>query len=163
MRKILLQPMAFQRPARRSIYLTSLHARPYGCSGGFLSFQHGIVQPPYPRWSSSHKYRPGQVAAITAEYSTLVQDDQFVFPERLASGPGMSPGGTRSRGNNSLKRRSAPTLLLYGELDLRSQTYFGDPRLNFRDDRRKYLADKGRRILHQGQLTGVFNGPQPFY
>src|ERR1700734_1824402 len=118
MGKVLAQTQAPPSLPGGSVHLASLHAGPDCLSGRSLRFQNGIIEPPDLNRRASQKYCPGQVAAITAEYSTLVQDDQFVFPEELGSRPRVRPGRPRPGSDDSVEARATPTPLLDFVFDL---------------------------------------------
>jgi hypothetical protein len=112
------ETMAPKNFARRSINVTRFGARPNGHLGGMLCLQDGGVKPANPACSPSQENSASHIAAVAAQYSTLVKDDQVVFLEQLGRGLGVRPGGARTRGNDGVKRWSTCAAEFHGSIQL---------------------------------------------
>ena len=101
-----------------------------------------LPEPPGPRYTGSARAfgRPTQenrarhVAAITAEYSTLVEDDQFVFPQRFGGGCACAHAERAPGSHNRFKRGAARHLALDAIFDLGCEIQFADSRLDEAED-----------------------------
>src|SRR5271156_4527900 len=84
----------------------------------------------HPR-TRSHRRPPQEdgtchVATVVAQYSTLVKDDQLVFPEELGRRASVRPGGARAGGDDSFKGRAAGALQLHPAFDIGGYGQLGD-------------------------------------
>src|SRR5580704_19430076 len=100
MRKIPTEALPRQYASRCLVHSSSGHTGPNSPLSGFLGFQDGIVEAFYTPRGLAHENRACHIATVTAEYSTLVEDDQFVFPQQLSSGVCMRPSGPGACGHD---------------------------------------------------------------
>src|SRR4029077_14599031 len=89
--------------------------------GSLLGLEDGIVEAPDTFWRATHVNSPRHIAAIAAEYSTLVEDDQFVFPQQFGGRLRVGPCGTRPGSHNGIEGRAASTALLNSVFNLRGE------------------------------------------
>ncbi len=63
------------------VHIAGFRARPNGRFGSLLGFQNGAIETSNPTCSPSQENGASHIAAVAAQYSTLVKDDQLVFLE----------------------------------------------------------------------------------
>jgi hypothetical protein len=80
-REVLIQLVAPQNVAGCAIDLAGFDARLDDGYGGSLGFQDGVIEPSDTIGRAAQEDRTRHIAAVAAQYSTLVHHDQLVFPE----------------------------------------------------------------------------------
>src|SRR5579863_4454538 len=105
MRKVLRQLASPQSPPCRAIYIPGRRARPNRVLGRLLSVQNRIVEPANLGRGFADVNRARHIAAVAADYSTLIEDDQFAFADRPGGRSGMRPRRTRPGRHDGFKGR----------------------------------------------------------
>src|SRR5580704_16781474 len=124
--EVTFQARTLENVARCSVDSCGRYSWPDGGDSGFLGFENCVIERagfvtsrithPSPRRCTRPDRRPSQedgtchVATVVAQYSTLVKDDQLVFPEELGCGARVGPGGARAGGDDGFKGWGAGTL-----------------------------------------------------
>src|SRR5215831_9396494 len=103
-----------------------------------------------------------QVTAITAKYSTLVEDDQLVFGQRLRRRTGMRPTRAHSGGDDRLERGARAPLELDFVFNFSRQLQLRNTGANPWDDLIHYAADKESRVAHGREFSGRLDGAEAF-
>ena len=80
MHKIFVKPVVRQNPSGGGIDIPTGDAGPRRGNRSRLRFLDRAIASPYARRGASDEDSPRNIAAIVAEYSTQVEDDQFIFP-----------------------------------------------------------------------------------
>jgi len=93
--EITSEAVLIEKTPRDPVNASGSHTGPESVLRRFLGLLHCFVPSPYASRCASQKDRARQIAAIVAEYSTQVQDHQFVFLQSLFSRPRMRQSGTR--------------------------------------------------------------------
>src|SRR5580693_7545540 len=117
--EITAETMAPQSFARRRVHVTGFGTRANGGLGGLLRLQNGAVKPANPACSPPQENSASHIAAVAAQYSTLVKDDQLVFLEQLGRGLGVGPSGARAGSHDRVEGWPACAAQLHGPLQFR--------------------------------------------
>src|SRR5437879_9569083 len=110
---------------------------------GLLGLLHRFVPSPNTSGRVSQKNRARQITAVVAEYSTQVQDHQFVFLQPLFRRPSVWQSGTRSRGDNGLERRTARAFAAHTVINFRRHFQFC---YTWSDEIRRLADDFGSKL-----------------
>ena len=90
----------------------------------FLGLLYRFVPSSNASGCAPQKDRARQITAVVAEYSTQVQDHQFVFLQSFFSRPRMRQSGTRPGGDDGLERGAARSFVAQTIVDLGSDFQF---------------------------------------
>lgn len=127
-----------------------------------LRFPDRAIPAAHPRGSTTQKDGTCQVAAIVVEYSTQVEDDQFIFPEYLGARPSMGQSRSTARSNNGVKRRAARALPPHTVLDLSDQLKLSLAGLDKGQDLFKSRQSQLSRLAHSSDLFNALDLAQLF-
>ena len=127
-----------------------------------LRFPDRAIPAAQPCGSTTQKDGTCQVAAIVVEYSTQVEDDQFIFPEYFGTGPGVRQSRSAARSNNGVKRRAARALPPHSVLDLSDQLKLTNTRSNEGQDLFKGRQSKLSRLAHSSDFVTALDLAQLF-
>src|SRR5881227_2508677 len=129
----------------------------------FLRLQNRLIPRADAFRGAPRENRAGNVAAIVAEYNTQVQHDQLIFPQSLASRPGVRQGRPVPKGNNGFKRRPRGSALAHLVFDLCHDLPFAHAGLQQADRKFHDLPCQDGRLAHLGQFSRVFAHSKPFH
>jgi hypothetical protein len=114
------EAMLIEKTPRGPVNASGSHTGAKSAMRGFLGLLYRFVPSPNASGCASQKDCARQITAIVAEYSTQVQDDQFVFLQLLFSRPRMRQSGTRPGSDDGLERGAAGALAAQTIVDLGS-------------------------------------------
>src|SRR5207249_6136309 len=160
MRKVLCDPATLDRPARRRVHVERPDAVRQRLDRALLTFQYGAVETRHAAAWLSDVEGPCHVRRITREYSTNVQDNQFVSRQRLGRRAGVRQRGALARRHDGLESRSFRPLELHAVFDLRRELGLSHAGPDLAQDFIEYRRGEAARLADSVDLSQVLDRAQ---
>src|SRR5207249_3828627 len=160
MRKVLGKPPTRQRSARRRVHVERPDAVRQRLDRALLAFQDGAVQTLHAATRFPDIDGPRHVSRVTREYSTNVQDNQFVSLQGLGRRAGVGQRGAVARRHDGLESRSFRPLELHAVFDLRRQLGLARAGPDLAQDFLEYCRGEAARLADAVDLAQVLDRAQ---